>query len=596
MNGRPLEPATIFPPGPSLAGRDWRIWALAVGIIVLLFALLHNSYWSPSGDGEVYASIARNLARAPERGESFKQAYRFNGQPVAMVPPGWPVVLAAAMRVSPEMGFLKLVAMSCLVGFLAVQFWIARRLGAGAWTAAGVVVLSAMISHLYPMTYWLISDGLFCLLLSGAVLLAMRLGDDPDRPRWRDALLAAAMIALCAAAVTVRWAGILGWAMVAAALIGRAGNAARSLRWTTVFVSLIVTLAVFFAWRGFLGGQLTPEQIAEVKQFGGAAEEAAAAQPDDAVSRGYSLLSPASPGAAGYVARFLSAGRWIAWLFFQPLRVENLVTNLIAAVAGWTLLAGLAFVLVSQARAGRWIWLGVAIYFAALVMRWHRPNARYLAPVAPMLLLGIVLAGRSLCRCDTPWRRRMAQAALGAFVGSVLLVNGTLYAIEASIARSENYYARYEAGMVRPLIAIAEYLRGVGADSGRIGVTQWYDNLGRKRRSPFPLRALNFLTDRAIVNVPDLNRHWRSAELYVPPNPELHQWALDAGLRYYVYQPPISPWRVWHFRPAWLQRWIEGVDPPMDPSDWQLWRIDPDGMSRVPVSPMNERPARVYGI
>ena len=35
----------------------------------------------------------------------------------------------------------------------------------------------------------------------------------------------------------------------------------------------------------------------------------------------------------------------------------------------------------------------------------------------------------------------------------------------------------------------------------------------------------------------------------------LHQLDRSRHIKYFLYQQPISPWRVWHFRiPAWLQK------------------------------------------
>src|SRR6185295_11272654 len=63
---------------------DRKYFFITIASLICIYALLQNRYWVPSGDSEVYISIARNIARG--------DGYTFNGQPVQMVPPGWPVV------------------------------------------------------------------------------------------------------------------------------------------------------------------------------------------------------------------------------------------------------------------------------------------------------------------------------------------------------------------------------------------------------------------------------------------------------------------------------------------------------------------------
>src|SRR5439155_14318727 len=137
------------------ASADRKIVAIIVVSLLAIYGLLQNRYWVPSGDSEVYISIARNLARG--------DGYKFNGQPVAMVPPGWPVVMAGVMKLTPYFLPLKLMAMSCMIGFFAIGYWIARRF-VSPTKAAAVILLTSILSVVYPATYWLVSEGLFCLL------------------------------------------------------------------------------------------------------------------------------------------------------------------------------------------------------------------------------------------------------------------------------------------------------------------------------------------------------------------------------------------------------------------------------------------------
>src|SRR5688572_18514557 len=101
------------------ARRDRWIFLATMGVVTVMFLLLQNPYWVPAGDSEVYIAVARSLVT----GEGF----RFNGQPVAMVPPGWPVALAIVMWFSPSFLVLKLFTMCCMLGALAITYWICRR-------------------------------------------------------------------------------------------------------------------------------------------------------------------------------------------------------------------------------------------------------------------------------------------------------------------------------------------------------------------------------------------------------------------------------------------------------------------------------------
>ena len=81
------------------ARRRWRAlvqmndrvaFATLVVSLLLLYGLLQNPYWVPAGDSELYTAAARNIARG--------DGYTFNGQPVAIIPPGWSWMMAMVMQ------------------------------------------------------------------------------------------------------------------------------------------------------------------------------------------------------------------------------------------------------------------------------------------------------------------------------------------------------------------------------------------------------------------------------------------------------------------------------------------------------------------
>src|SRR5439155_18372854 len=119
----------------------------------------------------------------------------------------------------------------------------------------------------YPATYWLISEGLFCIISAATLLLAMQIGEGRQQ-WWRVALLAV----LCAAAVTVRWAGVIGMLLVAAALFqGEWRMRLRPRQWIALALTVAVTGTTFVTLR--LALRVTAQEAKAAGEFGGAAED-----------------------------------------------------------------------------------------------------------------------------------------------------------------------------------------------------------------------------------------------------------------------------------------------------------------------------------
>jgi len=86
------------------------------------------------------------------------------------------------------------------------------------------------------------------------------------------------------------------------------------------------------------------------------------------------------------------------------------------------------------------------------------------------------------------------------------------------------------------------------------------------------------LSDRVVKNVPgkfggdDVTRA------------KFLSWTRSHHLKFFLYQQPISPWRVWHFRiPAALQKFLskEEVAPPS--AGWVLYRYVPPVNATIPL-------------
>ena len=635
---------------------DRKIFAGLTLTLLALYGLLQNPYWVPSGDSEVYISIARDLVRG--------YGYQFNGQPVAMVPPGWPWVMAAVMKVSPYFLPLKLVAMGCVIGSMLLGYWCVRRFTTPG-VAALVIVMTALLTHVYQATFWLISEGLFCLVTSATFLLAFQVREG-KRQAWRIGLLAA----LCGAAVLVRWAGLIGAAVVVAILLDRQFWPRLNRQWLAAALCTAVTFGTFYVLREVMS--VTDEQARAARAFGGAGEstdadapaEPVAAAPttmqtfsmQQEVSKGYDLITTTTKG-KGYDDRFLGLGRWFSWLYWQPFRAAagSPVIEGTANAVGWVVLLLLLIPTASAVRRKEWVWLGVMLYCLALGMNWPAPNARYYVPVAFLLTMGVFAAidhlrnrpvrgwvwawlALAAFAATMPltmpawmyltwrdvwpvvaaalfmaglvgvpqlierWRGLPAQTVflpalrtcVVLFVGGTLLCNALLWGVDVWVARAGDFYARYEAGMNQNLIAAARFLNEHGEEfrDGQVVITPSYVNLNRRRSSPFGLRALVLLTGRPVVALPG---KWQD----VPPSPKLARWMAARDFEYYVHQEPVNPWRVWHFRVAWWQMLRTGQVPEREVvSGWELYRVDQEAgrMHKVKLDPAPNWPTRVPGL
>ena len=280
--------------------RDWLCCGGATLVLLLLYLLLQNPFWVPGGDSEVYTSIARNLL--------IGKHFTFNGQPVTMVTPGWPWVLAAAMKISPTFLFLKLLTMSCMLGSLSASYFICRRF-ASPGLCAIAMLLSGILSYVYELTFWLHSDALFCLTSAASVLLALQISEQPKRSTWRIV----AVIALCSINVLVRYAGMFTWLLVAAALIDGRLRPRMNRYWITLLLSGGMTMGTFVTIRYELN--VNKQTLADLSKFGdqkmdAAGEPAVVATADSTVAKSYNLFNPAAGGVLGLIGRFLAWGNW----------------------------------------------------------------------------------------------------------------------------------------------------------------------------------------------------------------------------------------------------------------------------------------------
>lgn len=559
------------------ARHDRKVFWLTMGVVTVLFLLLQNPYWVPAGDSEVYISVARSMVTG--------EGYRFNGQPVAMVPPGWPTVLAAVMWITPSFMVLKLFTMVCMIGALGFAYWISRRWVSPGW-ASFVVLSMATLSHVGQATFWLISEALFCLVTCASLLVAFHVKErsafEKERQGWwRIALLAV----LCSAAVLVRWAGVLGVLPIAAILLrGEAPWPRLNRLWVTCVIAGLAASVTFISLRRTLAGWETAEsapltslRMAETDEDpdgSAAGDEGSGRQlilADRFVAMQYNIISTSGFGGTTYGGRFVGWGRWFSWLYWQPFRagMGDPLIDAGAQIFGWAIIVLLVFAAGYGAAQREWMWLALLGYTGALSLNWPNVNPRYYVPIFFLLTLGLLTAANAL-RSFGPGLWRGAITVLWwMFLGSVVLTNVAIWAIEMKVARSDDFYAKYEAGLNQTIIAACRYLGQLpNLKDAEVVVTPSYINIGKKRQSQFALRATTMLTNRDTINLPR-NRQW-------PPNTKLAWWCQHYGIKYYLHQHPISPWRVWHFRvPEDWQELMQGSPVDQYEAGWALYRVVP---------------------
>lgn len=555
-------------------------FAITLVILLVLYLPLQNPYWAQGGDSEVYITAARNLATG--------NGYMFNGLPVSISPPGWSIVMAGLMLISPTFLLLKLAAMSCMIGSLAITYWICRRF-VSPIVSVMVVSLTALISHVYSLTFWLHSDALFCFVSSWAILTAMQIREGRD-----SIARAILLLLLCCASVSVRWVGLGTWLLSGAILVQGGFLPLVNRHRVIAFCTGLATLLAFIGIRWAL--TVPPDVQRQIRNLGGAESASLTERVDSRVAVSYPIFNTDSRGIAGIIARAGGWGNWISYLLWQPMRMgsSGMAMGAVSLLCGTLVLIPLWIMGWKGLFQGQLLWPAMLFYSFGLALNWTGPNARYLVPIAPFIILGVFLGIRALrTRFGRPviW-----NTMLGYFVASLVICNGGLWAVDVAVARSDDYYANYEAGLNRDLIAASKWLIDNNAQDGEIAVSTRYVNLGNVRTSWVALRAPAMLTGKAIGVVDKTyvvnGDPYRSARFL--------SWARKKNYKYVIYMPEVSPWRLFHFRVPWLQEAMTG-EPAVDTgAGWRLYKIPPEGegdeAKRISLTTTPNWPTRVPGM
>lgn len=563
------SPAGTTTRAHSSAAADWKIFTATLTIVLLLFLVLQNRYWVPGGDSEVYLAIAQNIATG--------NGYMFNGQAARIAPPGWPLLMAGVIKfISPTFLALKLTAMSAMIAALGIYYWILRRY-VDPLPAAGAILLTAIISHVYPLTFWLHSDAIFALITAAIVHVSLQINESSPGPArsWRIAWL----LVLCVAGAFVRWAGIINILLIGAALMQRPGTLRERRAWFALALAVVVTFGSFYTIRWGMK-RFAPARVAfeETAQM-----DLAAVATDLQVVEGMEgtreqeMPGIITSGQTTYARRFLGFGTWFSYLLWQPFRLAVGIEPIfyVATLVGWIVAIIIICGLVPELRQMRFLLPAAFVYVAALCLNWPHANARYLVPIAPLIIV-MIFRGLSVlgAAASQAWQKRTVAVIGVVGIASVILCNAALYAIDVWVMRSSNFYDRYEAGMYKPLLAAAELLNAQHVGNWQACVNPEYRNLNKRKMSPTGLRILTMLTGKAVQQMP---KRYTLPQYKLPNDREFRRNFLATNrVRYYLEQPPVSPWRVQHFRAPWLQQLMLGEAPRLIPGGdgWKLYLCD----------------------
>lgn len=530
--------------------RSWRWGILLVAILLVFYSALQNGLWVPVSDGDIYLAMARNIATG--------KGFTFNGLPVRATPPGWPIFLSWMMRISPSFRFLNLVPMCLVVLAMFLYYRVLLRLTT-APRAFAVCLATGMLSHVFHRTFQFHSEGLFCVVVAGALLLAVQANERPSG-LWRLALV----IVLCALIVLVRWAGVLLAPLIAGALLAGRIRPRVDKLWIGALLATLVLVGVFV---GLRRSQDEAEPV--IRQATGARSYAANKHPI-----AQRLLSVSS--------RIPRIGIWYAAFLAEPVRLGQSIKfiDLIAGIIGFGLLAMLIWGIIPSLRRRQWMTLAALLYSLGIAAIWNTVTGRYFVPVAPFLMLALWEGAERLGQIgSSPIWPKLSKSIIVLVLLGAASCSLALYAVNVWLLHSDDFYGTYYAGQPKDLIAVAEALKARSVKDGEVARSdarpRW-DAGSPSLGVLFELRGLSVLINRTILSAP---RKLYSAR----PNDETLAWARQNGVLYYIHVPPPNPWRVWHFRTPWLQEWRTGK-PVGEPTPFfELYEVAEEGFVRIPL-------------
>ena len=125
----------------------------------------------------------------------------------------------------------------------------------------------------------------------------------------------------------------------------------------------------------------------------------------------------------------------------------------------------------------------------------------------------------------------------------------------------------------------------------------------RSHKAEHPEREVVLLLDRDVRTMPDvysfepghIPQKSFDNKLVLPGG--IPEWARRHKVRYYLYQRPSHPWRLWHFHlPEWLHRAAGGQEPAGPANGWVLYSAENGWCEPIDVPRTSERITRVPGL
>lgn len=590
--------------------RDARWCLAALAALALLLGLCQNGRWIPAGsDDALYLSMARQLVSA----EAAEQI------PLKLRAWGWPSVLAGLMWVSPSFWWLNLCLLAMVLTAAGLWFFVLRRF-TSAPGAAAVVVLTGLMFEWHRFTFMHYTEALFYALLAGALLLAVQVSER-RRAGWRIALLAVLTIA----AIVVRWAGLIFAPVLVGAAVRGLGRPSLDRRWVVpALAGLVVCLAAggaFYGSRALMRARLsavaaaapptatdadtpatqpttdvtsqptttpattpttTPTTTAEAPDDAQRQVAAAARRElhrDRRLSRGIARR-PASV----FLMRISNGGRWMAGLLCPPAMTgkRNPPIRWVANGLGWMLWVLLAVRAIAGAIRRDWLWIGVLVTCGGFLTLWWPPVPRYIAPIAPLILLGLLQGIDGVLRpARSRVRRVAARCVAGVLVAAVLACNGAILAVTIYVHRSPGFPQLCQAGEYGELVAIGRYLREANVRPGELAVSVKYRDINRDDPNRWGARMMFFLTGVESVHAPADGSQAEKAA-----------WASRHGVRFLLARPDELVQRIWHFRRPLFDEVLPGDRTPF----YVLYELRGESLSAVNVPPAEHGLRRVPGL
>jgi hypothetical protein len=285
-------------------------------------------------DDAVYLETAKALASG--------HGYVIESLPAVIAqtkyPPLWPSVLALFVLVAQNPLWLKLPALLCTAGWLALSYRLLKKMGASHLGALALVCITAASPTVVFLASHLLSEPLFALLVTASLLTLL-----DDRP--------AAAGALTGLAIVTRSAGLPLAAATVLVLIAH-----RRLRRATVFTAAVLAFAApWFGW--------ALAHASDHPYYGSAA---------------YSSTSILTSLHAGEKLTVLAMN--ILFLLGTPFTLLSGAGNIYAALITFILYT---WALIRRRQLIPDLFLGL---YCAMLLCWAGPPQRFVAPVFPLVL------------------------------------------------------------------------------------------------------------------------------------------------------------------------------------------------------------------